>query len=236
MGKTIQGLGGTARNKIYDKWKDSKWAIELENEEVILPPNCKTKPDNNNTILQCKRMKLEDELHTANKKLKDLTNQYTALEKSCKELSNSIALEGKASAMHTRTKKAWTQYTPQYQKKRVQQVAKKVQTALLFTNDEHLRPTKLELTNEQTGDIVSIDSGGKIVKVTEQNSPKMSTSQSIIGQTLYVKERFNLSNEAYHEMAMVNTGMPRLNTLLKTAKTLDTKSSSRQTGRSPAVT
>ena len=51
MGKNIQGLGGTARNKMYDKWKDSKWVIELENEEIVLPPNCKSKPDNNNAIL-----------------------------------------------------------------------------------------------------------------------------------------------------------------------------------------
>ena len=156
--------------------------------------------------------------------MKDLTNQYIALEKSCKELSNSIALQGSTSAVHTRKKKAWTQYTPQYQKKRVQQVAKKVQTALLFTNDEHLRPTKLELTNEQTGDIVSIDSSGQIVKIAEQTLPKASTSQSVVDQTLYVKERFNLSNEAYHEMAMVNTGIPRLNALLKAAKALDTRS------------
>jgi len=63
-----------------------------------------------------------------------MTNQYIALEKSCKELSNSIALQGSTSAVHTR-KKAWTQCTPKYQKKRVQQVAKKVQTTLLFTNE-----------------------------------------------------------------------------------------------------
>ena len=31
---------------------------------------------------------------------------------------------------------------------------------------------------------------------------------------------YNISNEAYHEMVMVNTGMPHLNSLLK-AKSLD---------------
>jgi len=63
MGKNIQGLGGTARNKMYDKCKDSKWVIELENEEIIHHPNCKSKPDNNNAILRSKRSKLEDELN-----------------------------------------------------------------------------------------------------------------------------------------------------------------------------
>ena len=51
MGNTIQGLGGTARKKQYDKWKDSKWLIELMNEEIVLLPNCKMKPDNNHVIL-----------------------------------------------------------------------------------------------------------------------------------------------------------------------------------------
>ena len=222
MGKSIQGLGGSARNKRYDKWKGSKWVIELEKEEIVLPPNCKIKPDNNNMT---KRIKLEDQLSTANEKLKDLTNKYTALENSCKELSNSIAVDGRASAVHTRKRKAWTECTPQHQKKRIKQVAKKVQTALLFTNDEHLKPTKLEFKNEQTGDTVSINSNGQIVKTIEQDSQAAATSgQAVVDQTLYVKEKFNVSNEAYHEMAMVNTGMPRLNSLLKKAKTLDTGS------------
>ena len=78
MGKSIQGLGGSPRNKRYDKWKGSKWVTELEKEEIVLPPNCKIKPDNNNVT---KRIKLEDQLSTANEKLKDLTNKYTTLVK-----------------------------------------------------------------------------------------------------------------------------------------------------------
>lgn len=96
MGKTIQGLGGTARHKQYEKWKDSKWVIQLENEEIVLPANCKRK-SNNNTILQSKQIKLENELNEANKKLNDLTNQYATLERSCKDLSKSMSLEGKTS-------------------------------------------------------------------------------------------------------------------------------------------
>lgn len=224
MGKTIQGLGGTARIKQYDKWKESKWVIELKNEEIVLPTNCKRKSDNN-TILQSKRSKLKDELTVANKKLEDLTNKYITLEKSCRELSSSISCEETTPVVHTRKKKAWTQCTPQHRKKRIKQVAKKVQTALLFTNDEHLKTKKLELENEQTGEIISIDSCGQKVQVVKPNSIATSiSSHSVVDQTLYVKEKYNVSNEAYHEMAMINTGMPRLNELLKTAKTLDTKS------------
>ena len=225
MGKTIQGFGGMARKKQYEKWKKSKWVIELKNEEIVLPANCKRKSDSNTTTLQSKRRKLKDDLTVAKQKLKDLTNKYTALEKVCKELSSSIACEETTPVVHTRKKKAWTQCTPQHQKKRVKQVVKKVQTALLFTNDEHLKTKKLELENEQTGEIISIDSCGQQVQVVKPNSTATSiSSHSVVDQTLYVKEKYNVLNEAYHEMAMVNTGMPRLNELSKSAKTLDTKS------------
>ena len=50
MGKTIQDLGGTARNKQYDKWKESKWVIDLNKEVVVLLANCKRKSDNNTTF------------------------------------------------------------------------------------------------------------------------------------------------------------------------------------------
>ena len=124
MGKALEGLGGTARKKQFDKWKDSKWIIDLKNEEIVLPPNCKVKPDNNNVILQSKRIKLEDQLSTANEKLKDLTNKYTALEKASRELSSTLATAGYSSAVRTRTKKSWTHCTSQHQKKRIKQVAK----------------------------------------------------------------------------------------------------------------
>ena len=106
MGNAIQGLGGLARKRLYDKWKDSKWLIELVNEEIVLPHNCKVKPDNNNVILQSKKIKLEDQINAANEKLRDITNNYTALEKASKESSNLIGVEGGVSAMHTRKRKA----------------------------------------------------------------------------------------------------------------------------------
>ena len=29
MGKTVSSAGGTARHKVYEKWKASKWTIHL---------------------------------------------------------------------------------------------------------------------------------------------------------------------------------------------------------------
>lgn len=45
----------------------------------------------------------------------------------------------------------------------------------------------------------------------------------------YIKERFNLSNQAYHELAMVNMELPRTSALIKRARELDSNSLIRPT-------
>lgn len=97
MGKAIHGLGGTARSKKCEQWRESKWLLELYSDEIILPSNCKVKHENR-VVLQAKKTKLEENLDAANKKFLDLTKRYKTLQKSCKELSNSLANEGVSTA------------------------------------------------------------------------------------------------------------------------------------------
>ena len=88
MGKLISSSGGTARNKIYEKWKASKWTVHLYENEVVSTKKKKT--ENENVIIQSKRRKIskaEEDLKVANKKLKEITNQYQTLKKSCNSLS-----------------------------------------------------------------------------------------------------------------------------------------------------
>ena len=60
-----------------------------------------------------------------------------------------------------------------------------------------------------------------VKQASSEGSP--SSSFNVVDQTLYVKEKFNVSHEAYHEMARVNPEMPQLSKLLKQAATLNTK-------------
>ena len=94
MGKSVSSLGGTARLKIYKKWKTTKWTIQLHQNEIVpISSGNKRKTENENVILQSKRKKIckaEDDLKLANKKLKEVTNQYQALKKSCKTLSAAL--------------------------------------------------------------------------------------------------------------------------------------------------
>jgi len=44
MGKAIQSVGGTSRTKLLNNWKQTKWLLELKDNEIV-PTNRKRKPD-----------------------------------------------------------------------------------------------------------------------------------------------------------------------------------------------
>ena len=47
--------------------------------------------------------------------------------------------------------------------------------------------------------------------------------KSVIERTLYIKDRYNISNVSYHELAMINTDLPRISTIAKASRELNAK-------------
>lgn len=164
--------------------------------------------------------KLEVELKEANKKLKDVTNQMHLLENSSKKLSAALKVNGGSRAtVGGRHRKAWSDCSSQYQRKKRWQIARDVQTALSFTENEDFTPTRVELMNKDTGEVLSVEQDGR-TRVGRGTESETST-ENLVDKTLYIKERFNVSNQTYHELAMVNKGLPRTSPLTKRAKELD---------------
>lgn len=230
MGKSICSLGGKARSQVYAKWEKSKWTIQLHENEVIQYLGSKRKRSHieNAVLLSSKKKltKVEDDLKAANDKLKEITNQYESLKTSCNTLSKALANSDKDMTLsQSRTKKEWKLCTPQYQRKRKKEVAQNVKTALLFTEHEDFKTTQVELTNKSTQEkVVCVQHDGELKLATKEMLEEQGSSEMVVNQTLYIKERFNMSNQAYHEMAMVNKELPRSCAIIKAAKQLDEKS------------
>lgn len=228
MGKALQALGGTGRARQIQKWKDTKWPIELHDKEII-PSNRKRKPDN--VLIQSskpKYAKVESDLKESKKKLKDMTNQVQLLNRSNKKLSLALKANGVSNAstpVRGRGKKKWTQYSSQYQRKKRKQIAQDVRSALSFVADDNFEHTKVELRNSESGEVLTVHNDGRTL-VQKQHSPE---PQNLVSKTLYIKERYNLSNTAYHELAMVNSSLPRSYALTKAARELDALSIIRPT-------
>ena len=95
-----------------------------------------------------------------------------------------------------------------------------VQMALSFTADEHFSPKLIELENRETGEVISLDKGQQSVRI----PTGADALPNRIDKTLCIKERYNESNQTYHELSMVNTDLPRTSALKRRAKELDTGS------------
>ena len=173
----------------------------------------KRKPDD--VLIQSDRSKiakLEQDVKVANKKLKDISNLLQNIVHSIKSYK-----EGKTHHSKPCQNKAWEESSLQYQRKRQRQIANDVQTALLFTQDENFKPTNIELINEEIGKIMCINQDGQ---VKEKNILSLDSSRNAVDQTLHVKQKFNNSNKAYHEISMINSRLPRLRSLQNVAKLL----------------
>ena len=165
MGKSLQALGGTGRAKQIKKWKDTKWTVELRRNEII--SGRKRKPDNvligqpGNYKEKC--AKLEGELKEADKKLKVVTNQMKTHEDSSKKVLSALKNVGCSSSsivVPRKRNKIWSEYSPQYQRKKRKQIANDMQVALSFMKDENFQHSKVELKNRETGEILSVGSDG----------------------------------------------------------------------------
>ena len=77
------------------------------------------------------------------------------------------------------------------------------------------------MKNKESGELLSVRPSQKptIVKV---NPPE--SDEEILKITMYVKERFNISNQAYHELSMVNKGLPRSYAIQKESLQMNSKS------------
>ena len=56
------------------------------------------------------------------------------------------------------------------------------------------------MVNKEITELVTINDNSSLEKLKEQLTPE--NKDTIVKQTLYVKERFNVSDKAYHELSM----------------------------------
>lgn len=217
MGRTMHKLGGRGRAQQIEKWKETKWTMDL-NESEIVPRSKKRRAENVFVLSQVKRIALlKENLESSQQSLKDAHKQIQKTEESNKRLSMSI------SQNVTKHNKSWCEYSSQYQRKQKKQIASDVCTALKFTENGFFIPSQIELINTETNELLSITQNGSII-TSEKHQSLTDDNDTIAKQTLYVKEKFNISNSAYQELSMVHPPLPRWCALNRISKQMDSNS------------
>jgi len=64
--------------------------------------------------------------------------------------------------------------------------------------------------------LITVNDKGSLEKLKEQLIPE--NKDTIVKQTLYVKERYNVSDKAYHELSMIHPSLPCWSTKNRVAK------------------
>ena len=78
------------------------------------------------------------------------------------------------------------------------------------------------MRNAETNETLLILQDGSITST--QPQPSSESRDTINKQTLYVKEKFNISDKTYHELSMVHPSLPRWSTSNKISKDMDCNS------------
>ena len=154
---------------------------------------------------------LQEKLDHCGKKLKETTNQLKTLEQSVVRLSNKLRSQ---TPSRRPKRKAWVNCTSQYQNQQRKKIKLDVQTALSFTETENFQPVGVEMMNKDTKDIIHID-----CRIADSTVGK--ADKCVVEKTLFVKEHFNISNVAYHELAQINPKLPRQSSLAKVSKEMN---------------
>jgi len=212
MGKYLSLCGGRKRYEILDKWKDMNWVLTLNDNEIV--PSCK-KDSAIIVTAKAKCDKLKEDLKDVSKKLKDMTNKCSGLDASSKQL---LAYRSGASTKRKRVK-SWPEYSIQYKRKKIKTISKSIDGVLA---DNEFTCNHIELCSSDTGETVSVDNTGPKPVLHFKQAPK-GGKDSLVKKNLYIKEKYNISNEAYHEISMTNSHIPSAYSLQKEAKQMNSK-------------
>ena len=143
MGKLFSKLGGTKCQEQLIKWKDGSeatWNFVVNEVEV------------QRQLLKRKRS-IEEQIEKESTKRRKLENEVKVLRKTAKKQAKVIARlrTGRLENSRGSSSKSWLQYSRQQRYNKKKDLAKNIQSALSFCEDEGFKPCSVEVENVDTG-------------------------------------------------------------------------------------
>lgn len=163
-----------------------------------------------------KRQKLELQV-------KELESSAKALKKTTQKQAVTIQKlrSGKSVSARGPSSKSWQSLSRQNRAVKKKQLAADIQSSLSFCDNSVFHPVSLQVENTHTGDSEVLDlKSGKFAAKTERCTL---SGEEQLHLSLYVKERFCISNEAFHELSMIFQGLPRSTSVSKLVKELNSQ-------------
>lgn len=227
-------MGGNGVKKLFSNWtrgKFSTWnfkiyyyemdCVMLQNENNELRGQ-KRKLEDDLKDEKCKKAKIEQKMKEAVAKNKDITSKF---QKKFKGLVQKLMKLQKDKKSRGPTKsKTFLDYSKRHQTRVRKQMVTDCETSLSFLGLHNFVATKVEIFHENTQEYETL------TLVDNNNIQNSSRAETVtdeeiddINLLLYTKERFNISNEAYHELSMICKELPRSWKVKERIKALNSK-------------
>ena len=195
MGKRYSKQGGKQREQQLQNWKDGKgsvWSFEVSDVEV------------NRQLLKRKRC-VETQLKEETDKRRRLESEVKTLQSTAKKQAKRISrlTTGRKLTSRGPSSKSWCQYSRQQQYNKRKSLVNSIQGVLTVCKEEGFKACSVEVENIDTGkhEIVDMASGTfSSIDAAHAHSAKSDSVHSV----LYIKDKFSVSNEAFHELSMVS--------------------------------
>ena len=171
-----------------------------------------------------------DKRKCVEKKLKDVTNLFEdnkrKFKKRFEQLVKKVAkINSNKKSRGADRKKTFTDYSKQHQARVRKQLKDQCQSTLSFLGQYNYVPSRVALYNQDTGEVehfVFIED--KELSPTGRDEVQMGESEvDDLNMWLYWKDKFNISNQAWHELSIKLDGPPSLNKLTRHMKELNCK-------------
>ena len=213
--KKASKSGGKSIKKPIDAWKTKNYFFkifyhELENNSLIEENQQlrgqKRKAELDLAAEQAKRLKIEQELEDV---IRDSENRKEQYKQKFKRLAKKAARMQKKGQRGPNKSKRFTDYTKQHQARLRRGFKEDSHSALSFLGLYNFIATKVEVFNNDTQqyETISLVEEGELQLL--ETEPKL-TDNNIddICMWVYLKDKFNISNEAWHELTMKCKNMP----------------------------
>ena len=210
--------GSTKRKALLNSWKEESWEVHIHPVEV----NQKLLKESTERTSKLAKERLR--VQETEDKQKEVQAELDATRKWLNEIqqeNKKLIIVMQDSMASKRKRKDLSVVSHQQQWSRRKELHTDVNQALLFLEDEGVRASQVILTHIQTNDkeVLYLHSG-TYSKPEEMISTDDDDDLDLV---LYVKDKFGLSDPAYHELSMVCKTLPRAWKLKHLAKCINLK-------------
>ena len=165
-----------------------------------------------NEQLLCEKQRTEQLRIQDEEKIVELEHELVLEKEKAERFKSELSQNATCSNTKGQKRKSWDEYSTRHKRRKLEDISNKAKHAL---NDDQFAVESVTLRNKETGAVQLVETS-----ITARRENKENNSECL-EQVLYTKERFGISDAAYHELSMVSPQLPRSWKLKQQSKSLN---------------